>query len=32
VTNPLGPDASLAPRVWERLRSDNAGRFGKLDG
>ena len=32
VTNPLGPDASLAPRVWERLRSDNAGLFGKLDG
>ena len=25
VTNPLGPDASLAPRVWERLRSDNDG-------
>jgi 6-phospho-beta-glucosidase len=31
VTNPLGPDASLAPRVWERLRNDNAGLFGKLD-
>ena len=27
VTNPLGPDASLAPRVWERLRSDNAGQL-----
>ncbi len=32
VTNPLGPDASLAPRVWERLRRDNAGLFGALDG
>ena len=32
MTNPLGPDASLAPRVWERLRSDNEGLFGKLDG
>jgi 6-phospho-beta-glucosidase len=32
VTNPLGPDASLAPRVWERLRSDNHGHFGALDG
>jgi 6-phospho-beta-glucosidase len=31
MTNPLGPDASLAPRVWERLRSDNEGLFGKLD-
>jgi 6-phospho-beta-glucosidase len=32
MTNPLGPDASLAPRVWERLRSDNEGLFGQLDG
>ena len=32
MTNPLGPDASLAPRVWERLRSDNEGLFGALDG
>jgi 6-phospho-beta-glucosidase len=32
VTNPLGPDASLAPRLWERLRSDNEGLLGKLDG
>jgi 6-phospho-beta-glucosidase len=31
ITNPLGPDASLAPSVWERLRSDNEGSFGKLD-
>jgi 6-phospho-beta-glucosidase len=32
MTNPLGPDASLAPRVWERLCSDNEGLFGALDG
>ena len=32
ITNPLGPDASLAPQVWERLRSDNEGLFGQLDG
>jgi 6-phospho-beta-glucosidase len=32
MTNPLGPDASLAARVWERLRSDNEGLFGALDG
>jgi 6-phospho-beta-glucosidase len=32
VTNPLGPDASLAARVWEHLRRDNEGLFGKLDG
>jgi 6-phospho-beta-glucosidase len=32
VTNPLGPDASLAPRVWEHLRRENEGLFGKLDG
>ena len=31
ITNPLGPDASLAPRVWERLRSDNEGLLGALD-
>jgi 6-phospho-beta-glucosidase len=30
MTNPLGPDASLAPRVWERLCSDNEGLFGQL--
>jgi alpha-galactosidase/6-phospho-beta-glucosidase family protein len=32
MTNALGPDASLPPRVWERLRTHNDGLFGKLDG
>jgi 6-phospho-beta-glucosidase len=32
ITNPLGPDPAAVPYVWERLRHDNAGLLGALDG
>jgi 6-phospho-beta-glucosidase len=32
MTNPLGPAASDVPHVWERLRHDNEGLLGALDG
>ena len=32
ITNPLGPAASEVPHVWERLRHDNEGLLGALDG
>lgn len=31
-TNPLGPRLADAPKVWDRIRTDNAGRLGLLDG
>jgi 6-phospho-beta-glucosidase len=32
VANPLGPDEATAPAVWDRLRRDNQGLLGRLDG
>jgi 6-phospho-beta-glucosidase len=32
ATNPLGPGMARAQEVWERIRRDNEGRLGALDG
>jgi 6-phospho-beta-glucosidase len=32
ITNPLGPAPNEVPHVWERLRHDNDGMLGALDG
>ena len=32
ITNPLGPEPAEVPHVWERLRHDNQGMLGALDG
>jgi 6-phospho-beta-glucosidase len=31
ITNPLGPDPTVVPYLWERLRGDNQGLLGALD-
>lgn len=31
LTNPLGPDLSIAPKVWQRLKEEHKGLLGALD-
>jgi 6-phospho-beta-glucosidase len=31
IANPLGPDLSVAPKVWKRLKEEHKGLLGALD-
>jgi 6-phospho-beta-glucosidase len=31
IANPLGPDLSVAPKLWQRLKDEHKGLLGALD-